>query len=1158
MLNRSTTVCSQKLILIKAYNPQYGIQQSGFQLYLDFVMKYCKRPAYFILLALFLAVFTPACKSKEKQVALFELLDSKATGLEFTNHLTSTDSFNLFKYMYFYNGAGIGAGDFNNDGQTDLFFSSNQGKNTLYLNTGKLHFKDVTTQAKIPEDNAWSTGVSVVDINNDGLLDIYVCRIGKYKVLSSHNQLLVCQGIDKNGIPQYIDKANEYGLDFSGFSTQAVFLDYDMDGDLDMFLLNHSVHQNSNYRPRKDFIGTFNNESGGRMYRNDQTASAGSLRFTDVTHDAGINSFDISYGLGVVVADINMDGYPDIYVGNDFHENDYLYINQKNGTFKDEINDHIMHTSQYTMGVDAADVNNDGYPEIVSVDMLSADPYVLKRSLGGGDYEIFSRKISFGYNYQYSRNNLQLNRKNGMFSEVGLYSGVAATDWSWAPLWMDFDNDGLKDLFISNGIPKRMNDIDYINFISDNEIQQKLIDNKIHETDAALIDKFPQIKLPNKFFRNNGQMQFSDLDQQVGNSKSTYSNGAVYADFDNDGDLDIVVNNIDDAVVLYQNKNNEINHSTFVDFKLTGPANNKNAVGSKVVLFAKDGIRVYEKFPVHGFQSSMEIPVQIGLDKTTVDSMFVVWPDNTYEPIQLKQKLSQLTVAYKKGLPKFDYNKLNVVRNNAVYTVQDITDVVNLKYLHKEDEFEEFDREPLIPHMFSTDGPALAVSDINHDGLDDVFIGSSRDNQRGIFLQDAAGKFNKIDCPALDADSTYEDVDACWVDVNNDGHNDLVIASGGNEFIGISKYLLPRVYLNNGTGHFTPKPDAFEQVFVTASTVAPCDFNGDGFTDLFIGGRTVPMDYGRTPLSYLLQNDGTGKFKNVTAQQAQGLANVGFVTQASWHDLDKDGDLDLLLALEWDGITAFINDKGKLTKKVLNDRKGWWNFALPVDVDNDGDLDLVAGNLGLNSRLNASEKEPVRLYFNDFDGNGQGEQVLTYYVKGKEIPLADKAQLEKQMPVLKKRFLYAKNLAEASLQEIFTPEKLKKAHTLTADYFSNAILINDGKMNFTAQPLPWNAQFTSYKDALVVNANGDNLPDILMVGNYYENNMEMGRYDADYGTLLINKGQGKFSCEATDGLKIKGQARHLKKITIANNEAIVVARNNDSAMVIQFKKPAKM
>ncbi|HSC36787.1 MAG TPA: CRTAC1 family protein, partial [Chitinophagaceae bacterium] len=612
------------------------------------------------------------------------------------------------------------AGDFNNDGKIDLFFAANQGDNKLFLNTGGLHFNDVTKAAQVPQDGGWSTGVSVVDINNDGLLDIYICRVGQLKGLpASYNQLLVCQGIGKDGIPTYAEKAHDYGLDFSGFSTQAVFFDYDNDGDLDLYLLNHTIHDNGTFGVRQTLLNTHNPLSGDRLYRNDNG------RFTDVTAAAGINSSVIGYGLGVAVADINMDGYPDIYVGNDFHENDYMYINQKNGSFREELTSHTMHSSQFTMGVDIADVNNDGYPEIISMDMLPYDPYILKRSLGEDEYDIFNRKIEYGYNYQYTRNNLQYNRKNGMFSETGLYSGVAATDWSWAPLWMDFDNDGLKDLFISNGIPKRMNDIDYINYVSNTEVQSKIRDNRMGETDMALIDKFPEIKIPNKFFSNRGDLLFSDTGTGIAGDKPTFSNGAVYADFDNDGDLDIAVNNIDEPALLYENKSNDSSHRPSLEIDLKGPEKNLHAIGARVVLFANGGIRTYEKYPVHGFLSSMEIPLHIGLDKTTVDSMFVVWPDNTYEQVTLPAG-SRLTLQYKKGLPAFDYSRITRHWKSDSRPMKDITHEVGLDYRHRENIFHEFDREPLLPHLLSTEGPALAIADINKDGLEDVYIGSSK------------------------------------------------------------------------------------------------------------------------------------------------------------------------------------------------------------------------------------------------------------------------------------------------------------------------------------------------------------------------------------------------------------------------------------------------
>jgi hypothetical protein len=1095
-------------------------------------------------------VFLTGCKTEERNgTAMFEVLSSKETGLDFSNELSYDKRFNLFKYIYFYNGSGVGAGDFNNDGLIDLFFGSNQHSNRLYLNGGKLHFKDVTADTGIPDDGGWTTGISIVDINNDGLLDIYVCRVGQYEILKSKNQLLVCTGIDRNGVPKYTDKAQEYGLDFSGFSTQAAFLDYDLDGDLDMFLLNHSVHENGTFKPRNEFAGLYHPLSGDRFYRNDGQA------FTDITREVGIISTAVGYGLGIAVSDINLDGYPDIYIGNDFHENDYLYINQKNGTFREDGVQCLMHTSQYSMGVDVADINNDALPEIISTDMLPYDPYILKRSLGGDDYDIFNYKRSVGYSAQYSRNALQLNRGNGLFSEIGEYSGISATDWSWAPLWMDFDNDGLKDLFVSNGIPKRLNDIDYVNYVSNDEVQAKITSNKIEEKDIGLIDKFPQIKLPNRFFKNKGNALFEDANSWVDGDMDTYSNGAVYADFDNDGDLDIVVNNIDEPALLYCNHSNDNKDKPSVKIKLKGASQNRNAIGARVLVFSGSHVMNYEKYPVHGFQSGMEVPLQVGLNQVKVDSILLIWPDNSFQRISLRIDSLQQEFSYQPGLPVFDYSTLmNFYTGKPAF--EEISQQTGLEYRHYENHFIEFDREPLMPFMVSREGPALAIGDINGDGLEDVFIGSSKSKKSAVFIQRSADKFQKLQQPALDNDSTYEDVDACWEDFNGDKFLDLVVASGGNEYYGHSEFLLPRVYLNDGKGNLQRKNDAFDQILVTASSVAANDFNGDGYIDLFIGGRAIPWQYGKTPTSYLLQNDGTGKFTDVTGRYATDLANVGFVKHAVWTDIDKDNDKDLVISLEWDGICAFVNDKGKFTKKYITAKKGWWNFTLPLDIDNDGDIDFIAGNEGLNSRFRASEKEPVRLYYYDFDGNGMNEQVVTYYLQGKEIPFATKSELEKQMPVLKKKFLYAENFAKASLDEIFGAGNLKRANVLTSDFFANVILINDGRANFSVKVLPWEAQLTSYKDATVINANNDGLPDILLAGNFYPNNMQAGQYDADFGSLLINIGNDSFRRESLYGVNIKGQIRHVRHLSLgADRECFLLAKNDDSLVVIRKNAP---
>lgn len=1079
---------------------------------------------------------------------MFELRESAETGLNFNNHLTPTDSFNMFKYMYFYNGAGVGTADFNKDGKPDLFFTSNQGDNKLFLNQGNLKFKDVTKDAKIPQDRGWSTGVSIVDINNDGLPDMYIARVGNFEMLHARNQLLVCKGIDKNGTPYFEDQAKQYGIDFSGFSSQAAFFDYDMDGDLDLFLLNHSVHHNGNFAPRKNFLGTYNELSGDRLFRNDGN------HFTDVTKASGINSSAISYGLGICVADINLDGWPDLYVGNDFHENDYLYINQKNGTFREESGEQLMHTSQFSMGVDVADINNDAYPEIISMDMLPDDPYILKRSLGEDNYDLFYEKIGYGYQYQYTRNNLQLNLRNGHFSELGLYAGVAATDWSWSPLWMDFDNDGTKDLFISNGIPKRLNDIDFVNYFTSEEIQKKIQTEKVDEQQTALQGKFPEIKLPNKFYKNTGNAKFADCGGYIRNNKSTFSNGAVYADLDNDGDLDIVVSNIDDNAILYENHSNDKKDKHWLELNLSGPAANRNAIGTKIIAFTDGTVRLYEKSQVRGFLSSMETPMHIGMGNSRIDSMLVVWPDNSYEKIKI-QADTTLTVSYQAHLPAFDYSVLTTRLKNPSAPMENITQQSGLQFLHHENSFHEFDREPLLPHMLSTEGPGLAVADINKDGLDDVFVGAARFGKPDVFLQQPGGHFLKTSQPALELDSNYETVAACFADINGDGFPDLVLASAGNEFYGQDEHNTPHAYLNDGRGNFTRKTDAFNAMYQTYSCIVASDFDGDGAIDLFLGGRSVPWEYGQTPRSYLLKNDGHGRFSDVTSQVVAPLAQIGFVTNAVWCDVNADKKNDLVLSLEWGGIVSFINHGGKFEQKMLTTKSGWWNFVVPVDLNGDGHLDFVCGNLGLNSRLHTSEQQPVKLYYNDFDDNGKKEQVLTYFIGTKEMPFASIAELQKQIPTLRKKYLYAGDFAKASLQDIFTQKKLDESVVRKADYFSNAVLMNDGKDNFTVEALPWQAQLSPYKTAIVTDANGDALPDLLLFGNYYENNIEMGRYDADYGTVLLNRGNGKIEAVSINGLAVKGQVRNASKIRMGNAEAFILARNNDSAMLIRFVKP---
>ncbi|MFN0037776.1 MAG: VCBS repeat-containing protein, partial [Saprospiraceae bacterium] len=1063
-----------------------------------------------ILLAL--AALSNCNKKEAAGTAQFQLLRKADTGLDFENLLKPSLQFNALTYMYFYNGGGIAAGDFNNDGQIDLYFTSNMGENKMFLNQGGLKFKDITAQAGIAGHTSddtggevwWNTGASVVDINNDGLLDIYVSQVGNFLNIKGRNQLFVCQDIH-NGIPSYADEAIPYGLDLVGFGTQAAFFDYDLDGDLDMYQLNHSVHANGTFGQKKTFEGTQHLLAGDKLMENQGG------KFVDVTVKSGIKSTVIGYGLGIVTGDVNNDGRPEIYIGNDFHEDDYLYINTlpvgegRSRAFKDVRTDAIQHTSKFSMGVDMADVNNDAWSEIFSLDMLPEDPKILKSSLGDDEYGVYQFKLGYGYGIQYARNTLQKNNGDAVasgqsptFSEVGMFAGVHATDWSWATLFLDFDNDGDKDLFVANGIERRMNDIDYANSRMENEdLRIKQANSFLEEEDMAAIEKMPEIKIPNKFFGNRGRFNFEDLAKQIKGNVPSFSNGSICADLDNDGDLDLVSNNLEDEPFLYQNleTENKTPNRDYLSLHLKGPPANRFAVGARAVVFKKNGEKISgENFPVRGYQSSAVTPLHLGIgDRALVDSVVLIWPDQSCQRLSDLKFNSRQNLVWQPGLPVFDFSLL---RQKAVspYPFNDISKKSGLSFEHLENPFVEFNRESLIPHMVSAEGPALAVGDANGDGLEDVFFGSSKKVKSALYFQKPDGTFFQKTPAAILQDSVFEDVDAVFADLENDGDLDLVVAAGGNEWRGTDEAMKQRAYLNDGKGNFQRMD--FPGLYMTAACVLPCDFNNDGLVDFFFGARALPWNHGLTPSSALMLNKGNGQFEDVAEKIGGGMQQAGMVKNGAWADMDGDGDDDLLLAIEWEPLTVFLNNltpspngEGRgvaFQKTPINDLSGWWNFALPHDFDGDGDLDILAGNLGQNSKLKPTREQPVRMHISDFDNNGQVEPILTYFVKGQEIPFSNHAEIMKQLPSLKKKFLYAKDFAKASVPEIFGKDKLAKSVLREANTFSSMYFENTGGLNFKAHPLPDELQFSTLNAYALADLDGDGKNEIVLGGNFYE------------------------------------------------------------------------
>jgi hypothetical protein len=1056
--------------------------------------------------------------------------------------------------MYFYNGAGVAVGDLNGDDLLDIYFTSNQDPNRLYLNQDDLKFRDVTEMAGVAGFKGWATGVTMADVNNDGKIDIYVGYLGDYLIFQGKNQLFINEGNDENGVPKFTDRAMEFGLDLIGFATQASFFDYDRDGDLDMFMLNHSLHENGTFGTSKDLRFGSHPLAGDKLLRNDNG------RFIDVTKQSGIYNAAIGYGLGIVVSDVNLDGWPDVYIGNDFHENDYLYINQKDGTFKESLENQMNHTSRYTMGVDFADFNNDAFPDLIAMDMLPEDPFILKASAAEDNYDLFDFKLRYGYNYQYTRNALQLNNQDGTFSEIGLFGGVSSTDWSWSALFADFDLDGRKDIFVSNGILRRSNDMDYINFISEDSIQMQLKE-ELKEGHLKLIEKMPKIKLPNYLYHNNGDSTFTNKATEWGLDRISYSHGAAYGDLDNDGDLDLVTNNVEDEAFLMENltrnKNSQSLSNHYLQVKLNGKSGNIFGFGTKVILFTNGQLQLQECTPVRGYQSSVDYRLLFGTGQNElIDSLWVIWPDDSYQSLNAVKTNQPLQLQQSDAIKKFDYGFFH----GSDPLFESSTDQLAVDFKHRENKFVEFTREPLLPHMLSAEGPAGAVGDVNGDGLEDIFIGGAKRQTSGLFLQTEQATFVRSFQKIFEQDSIQEDVDAVFIDVESDNDLDLLVVTGGNEFTGSSVNQMPKLYLNNGKGDFDAS-NGLPELYITASSVCVADFDKDSDQDIFIGVRTIPYKYGEEPDNHLLRNDGNGNFTDVTNLVAPSLLKFGFVKHSVWADIDGDGDLDLLLAAEWKPITILINEDGKLNPlpledSGLEDTNGWWNHLQVADFDNDGDLDIVAGNLGLNSTLKASRNEPVRMYVSDFDNNSSPEQVLSHFTKGKEYPYYTRDEMVKQLPYLKKKYLSYTKFAEATLKDIFDEQALQKAKLFEAYTFQSSYIENKGNGKFHLTVLPSAIQFSTMNASVASDFNGDGNMDIILAGNFYPLNIQRGRYDASFGNLLFGDGKGGFKILSNkdSGISIKGEVRALKEIRIGDKVHYIGFRNNESIISLTLKK----
>ena len=1096
-------------------------------------------------LLLFVTFFFFAC-TKSKDGQLFEQVEN--SGIQFTNTVTDEKDNNIFKYRNFYNGGGVGIGDINNDGLADVFFTANQGANKLFLNKGDFKFEDISDKAGFSKKDQWSTGVTMVDINNDGWLDIYVANAGNMMQEDLRkNQLFI-----NNHDLTFTDSAEAYGLANNGYTTHASFFDYDMDGDLDCFMVNNSpIPVNTlNYANARDIraensaVADFLKGGGDHLYKNEGG------KFVEVSAEAGIHGSLISFGLGVTIGDVNGDAWPDVYVSNDFFERDYLYINQKNGSFKDEIETYTEHNSIASMGTDMADVNNDGYPDIFTTEMLPDNDFRLKTTTSFDNIDIYRLKVASGFYHQFMHNALQLNNKNGKYKEVARFSGVEASDWSWGEMIFDADNDGYNDIYVSNGIYRDLTNQDFIDFFANTMIQKMVLSGKKDEI-SSIIEKMSSQPIPNKMFRNNGDLTFKDMGKDWGLDIPSFSNGAAYGDLDNDGDLDMVVNNNNMPSFVFKNKSREKNKNGYIGFKLKGLPGNINAVGAKINVFIQGQILSKEVIPARGFQSSVDYKQIFGLGQfKKIDSVQVIWPnltqsilklqklDTVYAIDQASQIVKPFVVQQEKVAPLFEEVKTNFEK-------------------HTEDDHVDFYAERIIPRILSQEGPKAATADINGDGLADLFIGGANNKGSQIYLQTSNGDFKPKPQIAFNAFTSYEDVAAVFFDADKDGDMDLLVGSGGNNRLSNRGELNHRLFLNDGKANFTHFEDAFPVFEYNTGVMVPMDYDLDGDLDVFVGARNTPLKYGVTPSSALYQNDGFGKFKDVTSTIAPDFSKLGMVTSAVWGKITSKPRSSLIVVGDYMYPVIYAFENGKMVEQAsnLNGMNGWWQSIQMADIDGDGFQDLIIGNMGENGYLKPTPAAPVKLWINDFDGNESIDKILTRTIDGKDVPVFMKGEMQEQIPLLKKENLNYEIYAKKAFQALFKKELVDKAAMKLYNYTSSIIAWGKGDGQFDVQRLPSEVQFSSLNAMVSTDVNADGKTDLIMGGNQFGFLPQFGRLDANYGLVLINKGKRVLEVveDKQSGLAITGQVRDMVLFQQGAQKKILFFRNNQAPVFMKLK-----